>query len=353
MPTQPSGRPPGLTSNGPNAIPPTESNNSVNSPARQQNKKHQKRQARKSRTKRRPQTSKAERQEETRYLDSLLSSEPGCARHLLKNPVVESRISQQRRRIKPTRARNNLRPTRYPRYRQRLATIIESRGRSERGWDLFVQPWSLNMPAEHDYVALCKMHERAYNTERGRRRILLGTRRKVPFWRWGGILFTPLPPLLASDCWRPRAMRGGVQAISHAIARALQAAKNRKYACEIHAHAGEYGSYQLQHDRLSAATLEDLRRATRWRNVASVAAFTGSMLDCHAGKSGITAALHRVSTRWRICAELTKKDLYVVRKSTRWRQLIVVYVNPLLGTGTCRCRTERIYDVAVQERGRE
>ena len=156
-------------------------------------------------------------------------------------------------------------------------------------------------------------------------------------------------------------MHGVAQATIHDIARALKATKTKNHACVIQAYAGQQFSFQLQHDRRlhSAATLEDLCRATRWQNTALVAAFphTRSKLDCHVRKKshGITAALHRMSTRWRISAGpgLTKMDLHVVRKSTRWRQLIVLYVNPLLGTGICRYRTELIYDVKVQERGRE
>ena len=106
----------------------------------------------------------------------------------------------------------------------------------------------------------------------------------------------------------------------------------------------------------SATTLEDLRCATRWQNVTLVAALppTGIMLDCHTKKNfhGVTAALHQMSTRWRKYAGPgnTKIDLHAVRKSTRWQKLIVKYVvDPLLGTGTCGCRTELIDDVTVSE----
>ena len=41
-----------------------------------------------------------------------------------------------------------------------------------------------------------------------RERVKQRSPRKVPFWRWGGILFTPLSPVRASDCWRPRTIHG-------------------------------------------------------------------------------------------------------------------------------------------------
>ena len=59
-----------------------------------------------------------------------------------------------------------------------------------------------------------------------------------------------------------------------------------------------------------------------------------------------------IATRWRKYAGPgnTKIDLHVVRASTRWQKLIVMYVNdPLLGTGTCGCRTKLIDDVTVSE----
>ena len=45
-----------------------------------------------------------------------------------------------------------------------------------------------------------------------------------------------------------------------------------------------------------------------------------------------------------------KMDLHVVRESTHWQKLIVMYVDdPLLGTGTCECRTELIDGITVSE----
>ena len=62
--------------------------------------------------------------------------------------------------------------------------------------------------------------------------------RKVPFWRWGWILLTPLSPVRASDCWRPRTLHGATHEAIHNIARTLQAATPLNYAYATQAYDG-------------------------------------------------------------------------------------------------------------------
>ena len=63
--------------------------------------------------------------------------------------------------------------------------------------------------------------------------------RTVPFWQWGGILFTPLPPQSTSDCWRPRTLHGATQATINNLASALQvSAPLEPNACATQAQVG-------------------------------------------------------------------------------------------------------------------
>ena len=167
--------------------------------------------------------------------------------------------------------------------------------------------------------------------------------RTVPFWHWGGLLFTLLTVSTTTSCWRLRSLRG------------------RAYVCPttditLHNYT-TYNTFGEAQNHTSQNFLTIICSSTRWQHV-----------DSHRRRqSDIVAALHRAATRWRKPMDKTilASALHIVRvstrwrscptvdgvailrwdltcRSTRWRQHQGIYDDCLLGKGASGCRTKLI-----------